>query len=175
MQGTLARKVALAATLAATGAALRYTSAIPIVPGVVEFTPSMAIPALAGMLLGVSGGVTVGFAVGLSGALREFPPIPIVGNVMLGLGPGIVKEFLSRRRETRLNSSKILEWIFYISVISIVGGFLPTFAITLMFLYSTPWGAVLLGSFDAANAALAGVAALIVAEAARGVTGFFTE
>ncbi len=175
MRSITARKVALVAVLAAIGAALRYISAIPIVPGVVEFTPSMAIPALAGMLLGVSGGVTVGFAVGLSGALREFPLIPIIGNVMLGLGPGIVKELLSRRRKAGFNPPRILEWFLYIFMISIVGGFLPTFAITLMFLYSTPWGAALLGSFDAVNAALAGVAALIIAEAAKGVTGFFIE
>ena len=175
MQSTLARGVALAATLAAIGAALRYASAIPVVPGVVEFTPSMAIPALAGMLLGISGGVTVGFVVGLSGALREFPLIPIIGNIMLGLGAGTVKGFLSRKKKTGLNSSRIFEWFLYISVISIVGGFLPTFVITLMFLYATPWGAALLGSFDAINAALASAVALIVAEAARGITGFFTE
>ena len=145
------KTISLIAVLSALGIVLRYAVAIPVIPDVVELTPSFLIPEFAGMVMGLEGGIIVGTFVGLSGALRggEFPLIPLLGNIALGISTGIVFFFMKEDNQIRN----------IITIISagIIGGFIPTFTITLAFL---PWtgnavaAAAISASIDFLQAAL---------------------
>jgi len=123
-----AKEIAIVAVLGALGALLRYFAAIVVIPGVVELTPSFLIPQLAGMLMGSLGGSLCGVIVGVAGAIRggEFPLIPLLGNVALGFSTGIVKDVVS---EERKKEKKVL----YVVSGALIGGFLPTFIISILF------------------------------------------
>ena len=130
-----AKSIALVAVLSAIGASLRYFTAIPLIPGFVELTPSFIIPILAGTWMGMRGGISVGFLVGLSGAFRggEFPLIPLLGNVMLGIGPGLVRD-VAVHEGLDLNKLNLKFALAYMFASAIIGGFAPTFMVSLMFM-----------------------------------------
>ena len=120
------KKLAFIAILGAFGALLRYFAAITVIPGVVELSPSFLIPQLAGMLMGSIGGSLCGVIVGVTGSVRggEFPLIPLLGNIALGLSTGIVKDFVSDEKR------KLKKPLYVISG-AFIGGFIPH----LQFLY----------------------------------------
>jgi len=123
-----AKQLAIIAVLGALGALLRYFTAITVVPGVVELSPSFLIPQLAGMLMGSIGGSLCGIIVGVAGSIRgeEFPLIPLLGNIALGISTGIVKDFFS-------DDKRKLKVLLYVISGAFIGGFLPTFAISIFF------------------------------------------
>ena len=140
-------KVALSGTLGALGIVLR--SFYLEITANVQLTPGMIPPALAGMLMGLEGGFITGLIVGVYGALfsGEFPLIPLVGNVLLGIGPGIVYEILDDRRTS-------LKSIVYVLMTGFIGGFIPTFLFLLVLV--SPAIAALSALFDLTNAIIAG-------------------
>jgi|Deesub1362B_J571_1020462.scaffolds.fasta_scaffold32370_1 hypothetical protein len=123
-----AKQIAIVTVLGALGALLRYFAAIVVIPGVVELTPSFLIPQLAGMLMGSLGGSLCGVIVGVAGSIRggEFPLIPLLGNVALGFSTGIVKDVVSEER-------KRMKKVLYVVSGALIGGFLPTFLISIFF------------------------------------------
>lgn len=122
------KQIAIVAVLGALGALLRYFVAITVIPGVVELTPSFLIPQLAGMLMGSLGGSLCGVIVGVAGSVRggEFPLIPLLGNVALGFSTGIVKDIVGKER-------KRMKKVLYVVSGAFIGGFLPTFVISILF------------------------------------------
>ena len=122
------KQLALVAVLGALGALLRYFTAITVVPDVVELSPSFLIPQLAGMLMGSVGGGLCGVIVGVAGSIRggEFPLIPLLGNIALGLSTGIVKDFVG-------DDKRRLKKFLYVISGAFIGGFIPTFAISILF------------------------------------------
>ena len=78
------------AMIAALGVVVRLTIRFPIIPDLVEITPAFTFSLLGGVIGGIPGGIFVGSIVGLSGAMGggEFPLIPLVGNILLGVGTG---------------------------------------------------------------------------------------
>jgi len=160
------KKLAFIAILGAFGALLRYFAAITVIPGVVELSPSFLIPQLAGMLMGSIGGSLCGVIVGVAGSVRggEFPLIPLLGNIALGLSTGIVKDFVS-------DNKRKLKKLLYVISGAFIGGFIPTFAISILF---APAFAVvfyaLIDAFQAGLWAFIGVIVLEVLEKS-GLTG----
>jgi len=154
------KQLAFVAVFGALGALLRYFVAITVIPGVVELSPSFLIPQLAGMLMGSIGGSLCGIIVGVAGSVRgeEFPLIPLLGNVALGLSTGIVKDFVS-------DEKRKLKKLLYVISGAFIGGFIPTFAISILF---APAFAVvfyaLIDAFQASLWAFIGVIMLEVLE-----------
>jgi uncharacterized membrane protein YeaQ/YmgE (transglycosylase-associated protein family) len=147
-------KIVLTALLAAIGIALR-TIAIPIFSNV-QLTPGMIAPILCGMLLGLWPGITTGFIIGLYAGLvsGEFILIPLIGNICLGLAPGIITEINNKTDE------KIRAFLYTITS-GLIGGFLPTFGISL-WLIPNLYLASIYGIFDLANAIIAAIIALVI-------------
>ncbi|MFX1351676.1 MAG: hypothetical protein ACFFA1_05600 [Promethearchaeota archaeon] len=151
MQATY--RAALSGTLGALGIVLR--SFYLEITANVQLTPGMIPPALAGMLMGLEGGFITGLIVGIYGAFfsGEFPLIPLVGNVLLGIGPGVVYEMLDDRHTS-------LKGILYVLLTGFVGGFIPTFLFLVVLV--SPAIAVLSALFDLTNAIIAGIIGVII-------------
>ncbi|TFF68660.1 hypothetical protein EU520_00115 [Candidatus Thorarchaeota archaeon] len=143
---------------------LRFT----VIPSLLELTPGFLFSELGGVVGGVFGGLLVGAIVGLSGAIGggEFPLLPLIGNMALGLGTGIAIHIQSDRSS---RSYAIL------AVVGggLIGGFLPTLAVSLWLFY--PIEAALLGAVvDGAQAVLWAVVAVVVERIAiRPVAGLY--
>ncbi|MHA1409524.1 MAG: hypothetical protein ACTSQY_04265 [Candidatus Odinarchaeia archaeon] len=148
-------KIGLIAILGALGIVLR-TIAIPIFADV-QLTPGMIAPILAGMLMGVWPGIATGFIIGTYAGLvsGEFFLIPLIGNICLGIGAGIVTEIPKEkiREELRI--------VLYVVLSAVIGGFLPTFGISL-FLYADLVLVFIFGLIDMANAAIAALIAIVI-------------
>ena len=151
------KQLAFVAVFSALGALLRYFVAITVIPGVVELSPSFLIPQLAGMLMGSIGGSLCGIIVGVAGSVRgeEFPLIPLLGNIALGLSTGIVKDFVS---DEKIKLKKLL----YVISGAFIGGFIPTFAISILF--APAFAVVFYALFDAFQAGLWTFIGVIVLE-----------
>jgi len=111
------------AILASIGIVARMFVRITVIPGFFELTPGFLFSELGGIVGGIPGGVFVGAVVGLGGALAggEFPLLPMVGNICLGLGTGIAV-YTSRRNSLRFSLIAILGG-------GIIGGFIPSMTI----------------------------------------------
>ncbi|MDF1540633.1 MAG: hypothetical protein P1Q69_17175, partial [Candidatus Thorarchaeota archaeon] len=111
------------AVLAALGIVARIFIRIPVIPGFFELTPGFLFSELGGIVGGIPGGLFVGAVVGIGGALAggEFPLLPMVGNMCLGLGTGIAV-YLARRNSVKFSLIAILGG-------GIIGGFIPTMTI----------------------------------------------
>ena len=124
------------AMIAALGIVVRVFVHIPLIFGVVDLTPGFLFSLLGGVIGGLPGGILVGSITGLGGAmaLTEPPLLPVIGNICLGIGAGYALHFVNSRDIFR----------YYIMVIvgaPIIGGFIPTFVISL--LYFDPLGIVI--------------------------------
>ncbi|MHA1835970.1 MAG: ECF transporter S component [Candidatus Odinarchaeia archaeon] len=150
-------KITLTALLGALGIVLR-TMAFPIISNV-QLTPGMIAPILSGMLLGLWPGITTGFIIGIYAALfsGEFWVIPLIGNICLGLGAGLVNYFIR-------DEQKFIKSSLFLCSSAVIGGFLPTFTVILAFLPETVAVAAISGLFDLVNALIAAIVALIIRE-----------
>ena len=124
------------AMIAALGIVVRVFVHIPLIFGVVDLTPGFLFSLLGGVIGGVPGGILVGAITGLGGAmaLTEPPLLPMIGNICLGIGAGYALHLVRNRDNLK----------YYILVIigaPIIGGFIPTFVISL--LYFDPIGIIL--------------------------------
>ena len=146
-------EVALSGILGALGIALR-SFYLEIIANV-QLTPGMIPPALAGMLMGLRGGFMTGLIVGVYGALLsgEFPLIPLVGNVLLGIGPGLICKTVD-------DTKTLLKSILYIALTGVIGGFIPTFLFLLAL--GPPAIAAFSALFDLANATIAGIIGVLI-------------
>ena len=129
--------LATLAILAAIGIVIRILVKFTIIPDLVEITPAFLFSLLAGILGGVPGGIFVGGIVGLAGALAggESPLIPMVGNILLGVGTGWVIHVINDRDSMRYRLLVILSG-------GIIGGFISDVLI-LIFL-GVPWDLTLI-------------------------------
>lgn len=111
------------AIVAALGIVARFGIRITVIPEVVELTPGFMFSLLGGILGGLPGGVFVGAVVGLSGAMTggEFPLLPMLGNICLGVGSGYAIYIADR--------DTIKYYVLVILGGGIIGGFLPTMTI----------------------------------------------
>jgi len=114
--------------ISALGIVVRVFVHIPLIFGVVDLTPGFLFSLLGGVIGGIPGGVLVGAITGLGGAmaLTEPPLLPMLGNICLGIGAGCAIHPLSDRDNLK----------YYILVIlgaPIIGGFIPTFVISLLY------------------------------------------
>jgi len=155
-KGTLSPSIwiALLALFTATGVIFRQIS-IPIFPPFVSLTPGFLMPLLAGMVLGPLGGALCGLFVGVSGALWEFPLIPLIGNIALGLSTGIPSFYRNRM-------SPVLWMSLCVVSAMIIGGFLPTFIVEVLVIGFPPSIATLTASIDALQAIVWVVVALFL-------------
>jgi hypothetical protein len=117
------------AMVAAVGIIVRMTIRIPIIPEVVEITPAFMFSLLGGILGGIPGGILVGLIVGLGGAIAggEAVLLPLIGNMALGLGTGFVIHVEQNRDSVKFAILTILGG-------GLIGGFLATFGIMVIFL-----------------------------------------
>jgi hypothetical protein len=116
--------ISILAIIAALGIVARMYIRITIIPEVLELTPGFVFSQLGGIIAGLPGGILVGAIVGISGATAggEFPLLPLIGNICLGLGTGWVYHAI-RNRENKL---------YYLLVIlggGLIGGFIPSLII----------------------------------------------
>lgn len=146
--------IALSAVFAATGVVFRQIS-IPIFPPFVSLTPGFLMPLLAGIILGPLGGALCGLFVGVSGALWEFPLIPLIGNIALGLSTGIPSFYRNRMAPVLWMSLCIVSAM-------IIGGFLPTFIVEVMVIRFPPSIAAVTASFDAFQAIVWVIVAILL-------------
>lgn len=112
------------AMLGAIGIVVRTFIQITVIPGLVVLTPGFLFSLLGGIVGGIPGGIIVGVITGMGGALSgtEVPILPIIGNICLGLGSGIVVQYRKERDS----------WIYGVLVIlcgGIIGGFIPSMTI----------------------------------------------
>ncbi len=107
------------AMIAALGFVVRLTIKFTVIPELVEITPAFIFSLLGGIIGGIPGGVFVGSIVGLSGAMGggEFPLVPLVGNILLGVGTGIAIHLNSNRDSMNYSLMAILGG-------GIIGGFI---------------------------------------------------
>lgn len=127
------------ALIAALGIIVRVFIHIPLIFGVVDLTPGFLFSLLGGVIGGIPGGLLVGSITGLGGAiaLTEPPLLPMIGNICLGIGAGYGLH-LARNRDS---------FMYYLMVIigaPIIGGFIPTALISL--LYFDPLGIVIVAA-----------------------------
>lgn len=117
------------AMIAAVGIIVRMTVRIPIIPEVVEITPAFMFSLLGGIIGGIPGGILVGLIVGLGGAIAggEAILLPLIGNIALGLGTGFVVHVERNRDSVKFAILTILGG-------GLIGGFLATFGIMVIFL-----------------------------------------
>jgi hypothetical protein len=125
--------------IAALGIAVRVFVHIPLIFGIVDLTPGFLFSLLGGVIGGLPGGILVGTITGFGGAiaLTEPPLLPMIGNICLGVGAGYALHLVKTRDNLK----------YYILVIlgaPIIGGFIPTFLISL--LYFDPLGIVLVAA-----------------------------
>ncbi|MFX1301338.1 MAG: ECF transporter S component [Promethearchaeota archaeon] len=146
--------IALLALFTASGVIFRQIS-IPIFPPFVSLTPGFLLPLLAGMILGPLGGALCGVFVGVSGALWEFPLIPLIGNIALGLSTGIPSFYRNRR-------SPVLWMSLCVVSAMIIGGFLPTFIVEVLVVRFPPSIATVTATIDALQALVWVVAAILL-------------
>ncbi|MFW9805939.1 MAG: hypothetical protein ACFFFK_04360 [Candidatus Thorarchaeota archaeon] len=116
------------AMIAALGIAVRVFVHIPLIFGVVDLTPGFLFSLLGGIIGGLPGGVLVGAITGLGGAIAftEPPLLPMIGNICLGIGAGYGLHLVRNRDSFK----------YYLLVIigaPIIGGFIPTFIISLLY------------------------------------------
>ena len=116
------------AMIAALGIVVRVFIHIPLIFGVVDLTPGFLFSLLGGVIGGLPGGILVGAITGLGGAMAftEPPLLPMIGNICLGIGAGYALHLVKNRNAFR----------YYIMVIvgaPIIGGFIPTFVISLLY------------------------------------------
>ncbi|MHA2313822.1 MAG: hypothetical protein ACXACF_00820 [Candidatus Hermodarchaeia archaeon] len=155
-KGTLSLSIwiALLALFTATGVIFRQIS-IPIFPSFVSLTPGFLLPLLAGMVLGPLGGALCGLFVGVSGALWEFPLIPLIGNIALGLSTGSPSFY-------RHKMPPVLWMSLCVISAMLIGGFLPTFIIEVVIIRFHPVIAMLTASVDAFQAIIWTVVAILL-------------
>lgn len=155
-KGTLSLSIwiALLALFTATGVIFRQIS-IPIFPPFVSLTPGFLLPLLAGMVLGPLGGALCGLFVGVSGALWEFPLIPLIGNIALGLSTGSPSFH-------RHKMPPVLWMSLCVISAMLIGGFLPTFIIEVVIIRFHPVIAMLTASVDAFQAIIWTVVAILL-------------
>jgi hypothetical protein len=116
--------ISLLAIISALGIVARMFIRITIIPDVLEITPGFLFSQLGGIIAGLPGGILVGAIVGMSGAISggEFPLLPLIGNISLGVGTGWVFHVI-KNRESKL---------YYLLVIlggGLIGGFIPSLII----------------------------------------------
>jgi hypothetical protein len=116
--------------IAALGIVVRVFVQIPLIFGVVVLTPGFLFSLLGGVIGGIPGGVLVGAITGLGGALAltEPPLLPMIGNICLGIGSGYALHLVKNRNNLK----------YYLMIIigaPIIGGFIPTFVISLLYLF----------------------------------------
>ncbi|MFW9831873.1 MAG: hypothetical protein ACFFD8_08860 [Candidatus Thorarchaeota archaeon] len=145
---------ALLALFVALGIVFRQI-AIPTFSPFVTLTPGFIIPLLTGIVLGPLGGILCGIFVGLSGGLWEPVLIPLIGNIALGLSTGIPTYFRHKMRPYLWIGCCIISAI-------IIGGFLPTFSIEVLFFWVVPPIAAISASVDALQASMWVITAFIV-------------
>jgi hypothetical protein len=155
-KGTLSLSIwiALLAVFAATGVVFRQIS-IPIFPPFVSLTPGFLMPLLAGIILGPVGGALCGLFVGVSGALWEFPLIPLIGNIALGLSTGTPSFYRNRMTPVLWISLCIVSAM-------IIGGFLPPFIVEVMVIRFPPSIATVTASIDALQAIVWVIVAILL-------------
>ncbi len=146
--------IVLLALFAATGVIFRQIS-IPIFPPFVSLTPGFLMPLLAGVILGPLGGALCGLFVGVSGALWEFPLIPLIGNIALGLSTGIPSFYRNRMPPVLWMSLCIVSAM-------IIGGFLPTLIVEVLVVGFPPSVAAVTASIDAFQAIVWVVVAILL-------------
>jgi hypothetical protein len=127
------------AMIAALGIVVRVFVQIPLIFGVVVLTPGFLFSLLGGVIGGIPGGILVGAITGLGGALAftEPPLLPMIGNICLGIGAGYALHLVANRDNLK----------YYLMVIigaPIIGGFIPTFVVSL--LYFDPIGFVIVAA-----------------------------
>jgi hypothetical protein len=112
--------------IAAMGIVARLFIRIPVIPSFVEITPGFLFSELAGVIGGLAGGILVGATIGIGGAITggEFPLMPMVGNVFLGIGTGYAIHFTTDRNSLRYAMMVILGGGF-------IGGFVPDMTVFL--------------------------------------------
>lgn len=150
--------IATLAIVAALGIVARFGIRITVIPEVVELTPGFMFSLLGGILGGIPGGVLVGAVVGLSGAMTgaEFPLLPMIGNICLGLGSGYAIYIADR--------DTIKYYLLVILGGGIIGGFIPT--MTIFASLDAPLAVNLMAaSIDMMQAILWAVVALVVERA----------
>jgi len=149
-------KISLIAVLSATGLALR-TVAIPVSYSV-QITPGMIVPILSGIILGLWPGCLTGLIIGIYAAVfsGEFWLIPLIGNLLLAIGAGIVTDLMKNKNNT------IIKIIMLIISPSIIGGFIPTFSIMYILTPGTVIVALTSGAVDTVNALIAAIIAVLV-------------
>lgn len=154
-QTNIVKKVPLILLLSAAGIVLRSME-IPIVPGVMSFTFGMIVPILAGYLMGIAGGASVGVVVGTYAAMfsQENQLIPFIGNICLGIFAGIGAIAGNKLQK------KTLEDIVKLIIPSVGGGMLPTLGIAILTV--PPIIAFISSLLDLLNAFLAAVVALTI-------------
>ncbi len=167
----LKRNTAVITTLAmisALGVIARIFLRFTIIPNLLELTPGFMFSELGGVVGGVYGGILVGAIVGLSGAMfgGEFPLLPLLGNIALGLGTGIAIHIQSDRNSRSYAAIAILGG-------GLIGGFLPTLGVSLWLFY--PIEAAMFGALlDGAQATLwAAVAVVVERIAIRPIAGSY--
>lgn len=114
------------AMIAALGIAARFLIRIPLVPNLVELTPGFLFSELSGVVGGLAGGMLVGAAIGVGGAIAggEFPLMPMIGNIFLGVGTGYAIHFTKDRDSLRYALMVVLGG-------GLIGGFVPDMTVFL--------------------------------------------
>lgn len=112
--------------IAALGIVARLFVRIPLIPNFVEITPGFLFSELGGIIGGLAGGILVGATVGIGGAIAggEFPLMPMVGNIFLGIGTGYAIHLTTDRNSRRYAMMVILGGGF-------IGGFVPDMTVFL--------------------------------------------
>lgn len=118
--------VTFMAMIAALGIAARFLIRIPVVPNLVEITPGFLFSELSGVIGGLAGGMIVGATIGIGGAIAggEFPLMPMIGNIFLGIGTGYAIHLTSDRDSARYTLLVILGG-------GLIGGFVPDMTVFL--------------------------------------------
>jgi hypothetical protein len=148
--------ITILAMISALGVVSRMFLRFTIVPGLLELTPGFLFSELGGVVGGAFGGILVGAIVGISGALGggEFPILPLIGNIALGLGTGIAVHIERDRTRRSYAAIAILGG-------GLIGGFLPTLGISLWLFYPLE-AAIFSAILDGAQAVLWAIVALVV-------------
>jgi hypothetical protein len=114
------------AMIAALGIATRLLIRIPVIPNLVELTPGFLFSELGGIVGGLVGGLLVGAIIGMGGAMAggEFPLMPMIGNIFLGIGTGYAIHFTKDRDSLKYAILVVLGG-------GLIGGFVPDMTVFL--------------------------------------------
>ncbi len=129
VESSLSKHTAILITLAILGSIgifARFYIRVTLIPGFFELTLGFFFSLLGGIIGGIPGGIFVGIIVGLGGLLAggEFPLLPLLGNICLGIGTGYAIH-VTRDRES-------IKYAFLVIIGgALIGGFLPTLLISL--------------------------------------------